>query len=139
MQDEIFGIVLNGEGRSQIAQLHKKVRIIFIGSVIWSVLNGLSLVVQIIKLKEIVRYSSRTNSQLVIVYVFWVLTIILLPLQAYYYYLFSKTMKLSIEEQNSEKFNYGFRLMSINATFVLLSLLVNFFNILYNVLSPFLR
>jgi hypothetical protein len=138
MQNEIFGINLNDEGRSHLIQLYKKVKIIFIGSIIWSAINVLSIIIRLTALKQLFSYGKNT-SQLVIVYAIWVLTIILIPLQGYYYFAFSKEMKLSIEEQSVEKFNGGFRLLNVNATLVLLSLLMNFFSILYNVLSPYLH
>jgi hypothetical protein len=138
MQNEIFGTSLNDEGRWQLIQLYKKVKIIFIGSIIWSVINVLSIVIRLTALKQLFSYGKNT-SQLIVVYTIWVLTIILFPLQGYYYYAFSKEMKLSIDVQNVEKFNGGFRLLNINATLVLLSLFMNFLSILYNVLSPYLH
>lgn len=138
MQIEIFGISLNDEGRWHINQLYKKVKIIFIGSIIWSAINVLSIVVRLTVLRQVFSMG-RNTSQLIILYLIWVSTVILLPLQSYFYYAFSKRMKLSIVEQNSEKFNSGFRLLNINATLVLLALFTNFLNIVYNVLWPLIR
>jgi hypothetical protein len=138
MQNEIFRIALDDEGRSQINQLFRKIRVIFIGSFVWSGINVLSILARLTLLSLAFSYG-KNISQLVIFYSIWVLTVIILPLQAYYYYAFSKRIKQSIEEQNSEKFNAGFRLLNINATLVLLSLVVSFFNSIYNVLLPFLN
>lgn len=137
MQNEIFGISLDDEVRQQISQLYKKVRIVFIGSIIWSAINVLSILIRLTALKQMFSYS-RNTAQLIIVYSFWILIVIILPIQGYYYYAFSKEIRSSLEEQSSEKFNGSFKLLNTNATLVLLSLLVNFLNILYNMLSPLL-
>lgn len=138
MQNEIFGISLNEKGIRQVIQVYKKVKLVFIGSIIWSVINLVSILVRLTMLREVFRYG-RNTSQLMVVYSYWVFTIILLPLQGYYYYAFSKEMKLSIEEQNTEKFNDSFRLLGINATLVLLTLAANLLNVLYTLSSPLFR
>ena len=134
MQEEIFGISLDDDGRRQIVRLHKKVRWIFIGSILWSLLNLLFELTRLNYIRQVMN-NSKSNSLVIVIYSNLLLSVILIPLQSYFYYAFSKQMKLSTEEQNAGRFNQGFRLLNINATLVLLSIVFNFLNIVYTVLS----
>lgn len=126
MQEELFGLQLNEDGRNYIVQLQKKVRVVFIGSIVWSLVNLLAIVMRLSALRDVIRYTGNRNiTQIIVVYSYVLLTLILLPLQSYFYFSFSNRLKAGMEEQDNWKFNDSFRLLSINASLTLISLVVS--------------
>lgn len=138
MQSEIFELSLDDEGRGQLIRLYKKLRVVFIAAIAWALISLTSNIVRLTTFRQFLRTSEGYNPQVIISYAFLFVGIILIPIQSYYYFAFSRKIKASIDEQNTMKFNNSFALLNINATLVLVSLAIHFLNILVNILGPLL-
>ena len=140
MQELLFNIELNNEGRGYMLRLFVWVRFVFIAAVIWSAINLLSTIAGIITASRVIRMPDYwLNARLIGVFIFTFLNVILVPLQAYYYYSFSKRVRESIDEQDAVKFNGSFRLLKTNAIIAFISIMLSIAFSFFNILHSFLR
>ena len=138
MQDEIFDIVLNNEGRSHILRLFGRVRFVFIASVIWSVIALLSTIAGIISTLRIMRnVDDWLTVRLIVMYAFMFLNVILVLLTGYYYYAFSKQIREGIDAQDPVSFNRSFGLLATNAVIVAISVVLNIAYLVFNIFYGF--
>ena len=142
MQEEtLFEITLNNEGRGHILRLFTRVRFIFIASIIWTAINLFST---INALATAVRLFRQYNSggfdlRVKIIYIYSFLSLVLLPLQAWSFYAFSKKINESLDEQDTLKFNSSFGMLNTFAFFSLVAVMVNIAFTFSNILSTYYR
>ena len=141
MQEElIFEIELNNEGRGYILRLFIWIRLVFIAAIIWSAINLLSAISGIITASRVLGFQDYLlNARLMGVFIFTFLNVILVPLQAYYYYSFSKQIRESLDEQDTVKFNGSFKLLNSNAVIAFISIMLSISFSLFNIFHSFFR
>jgi hypothetical protein len=136
MLEDLFSLNLTEEGSNSLLRFYHMARTIFIGSIVWSVITIISVLVSISHLSRTLGDTGhRIIMQLMPYYIYSSLIIILIPFQGYFYFAFSKKMKRSIADKNSAAFNSSFRLLNTNAVLTLVALLINFLYVAYNLYS----
>jgi hypothetical protein len=127
MEQEMFSISLNQDGISWIRKIRTLARVLFFIALLTSIVDMISVFVRYydphMNPAKIRDPFLRQEVYVSLIYlVFWTL---MFPIQAYYFYRFSKENVEAIDERNSTKFNSSFRLLMMNAVFAFVLFMIN--------------
>lgn len=125
MQNEIFGISLNEEGRRQITKFNSLAGILFLISILITIIGLFNFYLRLnyfgLKLSE----NPIIRSQIWASRIYSILFHLLFPFQVYYYFRFARENKNCIALGDSDGFNRSFRFLFVNASLSVFTFLLN--------------
>jgi hypothetical protein len=138
MEDELFRLTINEEGREEINRFYRRAKVAFALSVLFSCLELITSWWRIVYFERISR-GFVWSAPMIATWVYTAVFMIMTPIQAYYYLLFGKWLRTSLRDSDEIRLNRSFRILNINAALCIVTLVIGISYILYSLLDSFNR